>query len=91
MKKKFDDIFEASKYDDRRGFPETTMNVVADPVERADRFTKALDHIKTIRKEQNSSLKVDQERLTHLKVDRDKSGRVSRTRYCIHYRANGLP
>jgi hypothetical protein len=41
------------------------------------RFTKALDHIKSIRKEQNVNLKVDQERLTHLKVDRDKSGRVS--------------
>lgn len=52
LKKKFDDIFEASK------------------------FTKALDHIKSIRKDQNASLKVDQERLTHLKNDRDKATKL---------------
>lgn len=52
LKKKFDDIFEAS------------------------RFTKALDHIKTLRKERVSELKVDQERLNFLKQDKEKAERL---------------
>jgi phosphatidate phosphatase PAH1 len=53
------------------------MGCTSDKSQSPHRFTKALDHIKAIRKEQTSNLKVDQERLTHLKVDRDKSGKVS--------------
>ncbi|KAM0751848.1 hypothetical protein T439DRAFT_220597 [Meredithblackwellia eburnea MCA 4105] len=49
LKKKFDDIFEATKY------------------------TKALDQIKTLRKEQAVEIKVDKEKLNALKVDRDRA------------------
>ncbi|GHJ86488.1 hypothetical protein NliqN6_2890 [Naganishia liquefaciens] len=54
LKKKFDDIFEASK------------------------FTKALDHIKTLRKERVAALKVDAERLNFLKQDRDKADNLKK-------------
>lgn len=53
LKKKFDDIFEATKY------------------------TKALDQIKSIRKEQTTELKVDRERLVSYKTDRDRAVKVS--------------
>ncbi|GAA6021568.1 hypothetical protein JCM10207_005070 [Rhodosporidiobolus poonsookiae] len=49
LKKKFDDIFEASDY------------------------TKVLDEIKRIRKDQNVEIKVDKEKLTALKTDRDRA------------------
>ncbi|ORY30598.1 hypothetical protein BCR39DRAFT_529095 [Naematelia encephala] len=52
LKKKFDEIFEATKY------------------------TKALDNIKALRKERTAELKVDQERLKHLKSDKDKAQRL---------------
>ncbi|OWZ73899.1 hypothetical protein AYX14_00623 [Cryptococcus neoformans] len=52
LKKKFDDIFEATKY------------------------TKALDNIKTLRKERMAELKVDKERLKFLKADKDKAERL---------------
>lgn len=52
LKKKFDDIFEATKY------------------------TKALDQIKSIKKEQSVELKVDRERLIALKTDRDRAIKV---------------
>ncbi|KAJ9113857.1 hypothetical protein QFC19_000050 [Naganishia cerealis] len=54
LKKKFDDIFEASK------------------------FTKALDHIKSLRKERMAELKVDGERLNFLKQDRDKADNLKK-------------
>ncbi len=41
------------------------------------RYTKALDNIKLLRKEINQELKVDKERLAHLKSDKDKAERVS--------------
>lgn len=49
LKKKFDDIFDATRY------------------------TKALDNIKTIRKERNVELKVSQAELDSLKTDRDRA------------------
>ncbi|BGP20318.1 hypothetical protein JCM10213_002053 [Rhodosporidiobolus nylandii] len=49
LKKKFDDIFEASDY------------------------TKVLDEIKKIRKEQTVEIKVDKEKLSALKTDRDRA------------------
>ncbi|GAA5989043.1 hypothetical protein JCM11641_002306 [Rhodosporidiobolus odoratus] len=49
LKKKFDDIFEASDY------------------------TKVLDEIKRIRKDQNVEIKVDKEKLSALKTDRDRA------------------
>lgn len=49
LKKKFDDIFEASDY------------------------TKVLDEIKRIRKEQTVDIKVDKEKLSALKTDRDRA------------------
>lgn len=52
LKKKFDDIFEATKY------------------------TKALDQIKSIRKEQTAELKVDKERLLSYKTDRERAGKL---------------
>ncbi|GAA5916492.1 hypothetical protein JCM6882_001738 [Rhodosporidiobolus microsporus] len=52
LKKKFDDIFEASDY------------------------TKVLDEIKRIRKDQNVEIKVDKEKLTALKTDRDRAFRL---------------
>lgn len=55
LKKKFDDIFEATKY------------------------TKALDQIKTIRKEQTAETKVDKERLIALKIDRERAVKVQNT------------
>ncbi|SCV74588.1 BQ2448_7617 [Microbotryum intermedium] len=54
LKKKFDDIFEATKY------------------------TKALDNIKSLRKDQAAELKVDQEKLSALKTDRDRATKVRR-------------
>jgi hypothetical protein len=42
-----------------------------------DRFTKALDHIKSLRKDRVAALKVDGERLNFLKQDRDKADSVS--------------
>ncbi|KAJ9101852.1 hypothetical protein QFC21_003192 [Naganishia friedmannii] len=54
LKKKFDDIFEASK------------------------FTKALDHIRSLRKERMAQLKVDGERLNFLKQDRDKADNLKK-------------
>jgi DNA repair protein RAD50 len=41
------------------------------------RYTKALDNIRTIRKERVNELKVDKERLKFLKADKDKAERVS--------------
>ncbi|WVO14305.1 hypothetical protein L204_101937 [Cryptococcus depauperatus] len=52
LKKKFDDIFEATKY------------------------TKALENIKSLRKERTQELKVDKERLKFLKADKDKAERM---------------
>lgn len=52
LKKKFDDIFEATKY------------------------TKALDQIKSIRKEQTAELKVDKERLLSYKTDRERAAKL---------------
>ncbi|GAA5936924.1 hypothetical protein JCM1841_001408 [Sporobolomyces salmonicolor] len=49
LKKKFDDIFEASDY------------------------TKVLDEIKKIRKDQNIEIKVDKEKLAALRIDRDRA------------------
>ena len=55
LKKKFDDIIEATKY------------------------TKAIDQIKSIRKEHTIELKVDRERLLALKNDRDRAVKVENT------------
>ncbi|GAA5930091.1 MRX complex DNA-binding subunit [Sporobolomyces koalae] len=49
LKKKFDDIFEASDY------------------------TKVLDEIKRLRKDQTTEIKVDKEKLAALKTDRDRA------------------
>ncbi|SCZ98307.1 BZ3500_MvSof-1268-A1-R1_Chr3-2g06284 [Microbotryum saponariae] len=55
LKKKFDDIFEATKY------------------------TKALDNIKTLRKDQDAELKVDKEKLAALKTDRDRATKLRKS------------
>ncbi|KAI5481385.1 DNA repair protein rad50 [Pseudohyphozyma bogoriensis] len=55
LKKKFDEIFEATKY------------------------TKALDQIKTLRKDQNVEIKVDKEKLAALKTDRDRAIKLRAT------------
>lgn len=39
-------------------------------------YTKVLDEIKRIRKDQNVEIKVDKEKLTALKTDRDRAFRV---------------
>ncbi|KAK4689016.1 DNA repair protein RAD50, partial [Tremellales sp. Uapishka_1] len=52
LKKKFDDIFEATKY------------------------TKALDNIKSLRKERTAELKVDRERLKAMKTDKDRAEKM---------------
>ena len=52
LKKKFDDIFEATKY------------------------TKALDHIKVLRKDRTSEIKIDLERLQSLKTDTERAEKV---------------
>lgn len=43
------------------------------------RYTKALDHIKVLRKERAQDLKVQKERLNGLKKDKEKSERVGGT------------
>lgn len=48
------------------------------------RYTKALDNIKTLRKERMAELKVDKERLKFLKADKDKAERVSALRSGLH-------
>jgi DNA repair protein RAD50 len=53
LKKKFDDIFAATKY------------------------TKALDELKSIKKDKGLELKLDQQRLEFLKTDVEKSKRVA--------------
>ena len=40
------------------------------------RYTKAMDSIKAIRKEQTAEIKVDKERLLALKTDRERSKKV---------------
>nr|WJN25013.1 DNA repair protein [Pseudozyma thailandica] len=52
LKKKFDDIFEATRY------------------------TKALDNIKTLRKDRTNQLKVDKVSLEGLKVDKDRADTI---------------
>jgi DNA repair protein RAD50 len=52
LKKKFDEIFEATKY------------------------TKALDQIKSIRKELNAELKAENEKLIAYKTDRERAAKV---------------
>lgn len=79
LKKKFDDIFEASKcvWGDMQPMRRDT-----DPLYGCFRFTKALDHIKSLRKDRVAALKVDAERLNFLKQDRDKADSVSLVQYC---------
>lgn len=55
LKKKFDEIFEATKY------------------------TKALDQIKAIRKDQAVEIKVDKERMLALKTDRERAVKIQNT------------
>lgn len=43
------------------------------------RYTKVLDNIKTLRKEQAKDLKVDQTKLDHLRSDMQKSEKVRET------------
>ncbi|KAK4056438.1 DNA repair protein rad50 [Microbotryomycetes sp. JL221] len=52
LKKKFDDIFESTKY------------------------TKALDQLKTLRKEYSNELKVDQEKVKALRTDRERASKL---------------
>jgi DNA repair protein RAD50 len=52
LKKKFDDIFAATKY------------------------TKALEELKSIKKDKASELKLDQQKLEFLKLDLDKAKKV---------------
>lgn len=52
LKKKFDEIFAATKY------------------------TKALDNIKTLRKEQAVTLKLEQQHLEHLQLDKERAKKV---------------
>lgn len=40
------------------------------------RYTKALDHIKVLRKEKGNALKVEENELEHLKLNYSKAGRV---------------
>lgn len=70
LKKKFDDIFEASKYVAAKKWLIVRLLMET-------RFTKALDHIKSLRKDRVAALKVDGERLNFLKQDRDKADSVS--------------
>lgn len=69
LKKKFDEIFEATKWVAGLSLTQTD-----------NRYTKALDNIKALRKERNAELKVDKERLSHYKSDKDKAERVRRAR-----------
>jgi hypothetical protein len=46
------------------------------PADGGGRYTKALDQIKVLRKEQNVEIKVDKEKLSSLKIDRDRATRV---------------
>lgn len=52
LKKKFDDIFSATKY------------------------TKALDNLKTLKKENSQNIKLDEQRLEFIKVECEKSLKV---------------
>ncbi|KAK4051618.1 DNA repair protein rad50 [Microbotryomycetes sp. JL201] len=52
LKKKFDDIFEATKY------------------------TKALDQLKTLRKDYTTELKVDQEKVKALRTDKERAAKL---------------
>lgn len=45
------------------------------------RYTKALDNIKQLKKQGVQDLKVENERLTHLKKDKDRAESVSKLRY----------
>lgn len=53
----------------------------------ARRYTKALDQIKTIRKEQTSEIKVDKEKLAALKIDRDRATKVSASGLVLLFKA----
>ncbi|CAK9439043.1 uncharacterized protein LODBEIA_P32670 [Lodderomyces beijingensis] len=52
LKKKFDDIFEASKY------------------------TKVIDHLKTIRKDMGVDIKLIEQSVGHLKIDKERAAKV---------------
>ena len=69
LKKKFDDIFEATKSANSCSYWRQADSFL--------RYTKALDNIKALRKERTAELKVDKERLKFLKADKEKAGRVS--------------
>lgn len=93
LKKKFDDIFEATKCDafpGLRGQPRRS----ADPrVFFFPRYTKALDQIKTLRKDQTIEIKVDKEKLAALKTDRDRAIRVrpSAAAVCVSFQFGLTP
>ncbi|KAJ1968281.1 DNA repair protein rad50 [Dispira parvispora] len=55
-----------------------------DEIFASSRYTKALDSIRSIRKDQTADIKLDQQHLSHLQQSRDKSERI-RTHY-LHAR-----
>lgn len=48
-----------------------------DEIFAATRYTKALDVIKSIRKEMSLELKLEQQRLDHLRLDREKASKIT--------------
>ncbi|KAJ1929558.1 DNA repair protein rad50 [Tieghemiomyces parasiticus] len=53
-----------------------TVKKKFDEIFAATRYTKALDNIRSIRKEQTSEIKLDQQRLSHLQENRGKAERL---------------
>lgn len=76
LKKKFDDIFEATKCVFLPLPPGTGWFLSLIFILLGNRYTKALDQIKVLRKEQAIEIKVDKEKLAALKTDRDRAIKV---------------
>ena len=74
LKKKFDDIFASTRYD-------WTCHVFLPPISNyiQNRYTKALDNIKSIRKDQLVQIKLDETTLSHIKEDKDKADQVNQS------------
>ena len=69
LKKKFDDIFEATKW-------VFIYCMQYGRIDAMNRYTKALDSIRAVRKERIAELKVDKERLQTLQVQKSHADKV---------------
>lgn len=76
LKKKFDDIFEATKYVLCPTVLDTVSGFFTISFARHDRYTKALDAIKNLRKERVADLKTEKERLSHLQLEKSRAEKV---------------